>query len=38
MRAEIEQRYLRLAQEASGEVPEEVLPPLHTEPTSLDYL
>jgi len=38
MRAEIEQRYLRLAQEVSGKVPEEVLPPLHTEPTSLDYL
>jgi integrase len=38
MRAEIEQRYQRLAQEASGEAPDEVLPPpLPAEPTFLDH-
>jgi integrase len=38
MRAEIEQRYQRLTQEASGEVPAEILaPPAPTEPTFLDY-
>jgi hypothetical protein len=38
MRTEIEQRYLRLAQEASGEVPKELPPPhLPTEPTFLEH-